>query len=145
MPSVFSRLCWLVYFSRWLFADLVKSCLRKWCQQRAPIRMYGLGILPTASEISLLPSGLTYLGSVLIPLDVITIYVRIYSKQSIQVCFTTSLPTPPPARFPPTNPLAMLSIKIHAHLKKCLKVPKIQAAASYKISCVLANEQLLQY
>ena len=32
MHSVFARLSWLVFFSRWLFADPVKPRLSQWCQ-----------------------------------------------------------------------------------------------------------------
>ena len=91
-----------------------------------------------ALEFSPLPVRCLFRLVALSRLSVDTSWRHSYSKRSKQVCFTTS-PTPAP---PPAHPLATLSMKFMPTWKNHLKVPKIQAVASYKVSHVLASEYI---
>ena len=48
--------------------------------------------------------------------------------------------TLPTSAHPPLTHASYTVNEIHAYLKNCLKMPKIQAAASYKVNHVKASE-----
>ena len=110
MHSVFARLSWLACFSRLLFADPVKSHLSQWY---VSIEGTKWEVWPRNSPHCQWNVSLRLVA--LSRLSVDTSWCHSYSKQSIQVCFTTSFPHPPP----PTHPLPSYTVnEICAHLKK---------------------------
>ena len=105
MQSVFARLSWLVCFSRRLLLTLWNHV---WVN--GANRGHQMGVM--ALEFCPLPVRHLFCPVDLSRLSVDTSWHHSYSKQSIQVCFTTSLPpVPPPALHPPAHPLVTLSMK----------------------------------
>ena len=96
-----------------------------------------------ALEFSPLPVRCLFCLAVLCRPSVDTSWCHSYSKQSIQVCFTTSLPHPttprPTTCLPPTYlPLAMLSIKFMPTWKNHLKFGRFYSGHNY---CCIHNEK----